>query len=672
MKKALSFILALALVISLVPTVAFAAGEMKTFDFGEVAEWTPVATTTVKDINAPMGVTYIPEKSTNKGTTGTKRVRTETRELLTQIQGRRYTWLAPKEGEPYDGQLMFTANLGGNPSAGWYQIEFTGGDHFLASDLYIYANDTYVGEYIPDRSATSYKVGSTERYGAIYLEPNDAGNVTFLLAVTKLGKNESTSAEGTAYATFLLKSLSLTYLGTNDEYWYRIAHTIPDTLDLTDNEEGVDFRAYLDAGDGIPRAMNGIDSEKNKNDDTVDVEILSGDSLKFESTTTKITAPDGIASGKLVPVKTGATKLKITAKLGTETYTAEQTITVTGAAADADAEDIDNKISYIVRAEDDVNNDKITVSDTAYTEIGEVGEWTVGESFTATATGSDFAYWANGNGTHVSGDATYTFTATSNFTLRAIYDKVVTDEAEATEKKVEFWNGNGVLLGTQNANDEGKISSANIPEADAKMTGYAFVGWLDEDKNAFTADSVLKKNFTRVVAQFTDKEQQYSITFDDATGADTKETGAYGKKVTYEASNIENFDYWKLGNKIVSYDEKIEIALWGAEKTLTAEYNDDAAVAKPTVVLDDGADGAKFLIYAVPEGYEIIDAGIVFGTEGSTPRVASFHSKASVKKLLGKRFGQFTSLSGDTTHTVARGYLIYKDPAGVIRVIYAD
>ncbi len=333
-------------------------------------------------------------------------------------------------------------------------------------------------------------------------------------------------------------------------------------------------------------------------------------------------------------------------------------------------------ITYTVSAENSELNGAVTVDNYI---PGNIGSHPLGASFTAKAKptvtiGNDtykFAYWANGNGTYVSGETPYTFIATSNFTLRAVYDKVVVDESATTEKKVEFWNGNGVLLGTKKANNEGKVNSDDIPVADAKMTGYAFDRWIDEDEKEFTAESVLEKNFTRVVAQFEDAATEYSITFDDATDTDTKETGAYGEKVTYTATG-DSFDYWTLDGEIVSYDPTIKIALWGADKKLTAVYDKTDIVKKPTVVLDTGADEANFLIYSVPTGYTIVDAGIVFGTEGSTPRVASFHSKASVKNIPESGFGQFTSLPGGANHTKARGYLIYKDPDNVTRVIYAD
>ncbi|MBQ9985208.1 MAG: S8 family serine peptidase, partial [Oscillospiraceae bacterium] len=333
-------------------------------------------------------------------------------------------------------------------------------------------------------------------------------------------------------------------------------------------------------------------------------------------------------------------------------------------------------VTYTVSAENSELNDAITVEN--YT-IGNIGSHPLGTSFTAKAeptyttedgTTYKFAYWANGNGTHVSGEATYTFTATSNFTLRAVYDKVSAGEGEApAEKTVEFWNGNGVLLGAKSVNSEGKVNSENIPQNDAKMTGYVFSGWLDDEKNEFSAESVLEKNLTRVVAQFKDTAEQYSITFDDV--ADKTESGVYGKKVTYTASGT-GFDYWVLGEKVFSYTPSLEVALWGTDKKLTAVYDKENVIAKPTVVLDKGADTADFLIYSVPNGYTIVDAGIVFGKTGEKPRIASFRSKASVKELPKKSFGQFTSLPGDPSHTVARGYLIFRDPDNVIRVIYSD
>ncbi len=334
-------------------------------------------------------------------------------------------------------------------------------------------------------------------------------------------------------------------------------------------------------------------------------------------------------------------------------------------------------VTYTVSAMNSTLNGAVSVKDYV---TGYIGSYPLGASFTAKAeptytiddgTEYKFAYWENGNGAHVSGDATYTFNATSNFTLRAVYDKVTVEGEKETEKKVEFWNGNGILLKTATVDGTtGTVAAGSIPEDDAKMTGYAFDCWLDEDENKFTADSILEKNLTRVVAQFTDRTAEYSLTFDDNTDTNETKTGKYGEKVSYTATG-DSFDYWELGGKPISYNPTIEIALWDTDATITAVYDKDDAKKIPTVVLDTGADKANFLIYSVPTGYRIVDAGIVFGTENSTPRVASFHSKASVKNLPENGFGQFTAQPGDVSHVVARGYLIYNDGTAT-RVIYAD
>ncbi|MBE6966527.1 MAG: hypothetical protein E7441_10910, partial [Ruminococcaceae bacterium] len=128
----------------------------------------------------------------------------------------------------------------------------------------------------------------------------------------------------TAYweGRILLSSLSLTYLGAKADYNYKISHTIPATLSLGE-PLGREFAAYLDAGDGVGRAMNGISSTRAANGDFFKVEITDGDSLTLKSTVTA-----GVAEGKLVPVKTGETTLKITASLGGVPYEEMHTVNV--------------------------------------------------------------------------------------------------------------------------------------------------------------------------------------------------------------------------------------------------------------------------------------------------------------------------------------------------------
>ncbi len=323
MKKVLSFILALALVVSIAPMSISAteAGTAKTVYF---ANFSGVYGSVSNLSNAePEGIDYLPEKSTAYTTTATQRLGGWG--TYVQIATEGTAW---KDATGNASQVMFTVDLGAGAAAGWYQIEFTGGNWYTASDLYIYANDTYVGEYIPKKDVSAHEMGSTKTYGAVYLEPDADGKVEFKVAAAKMGvRGVSGNDASTAYweGRILLSNLSLTYLGTKDELGYNIAHNIPSEIDYKSDINGINFSAYADAGDEIARTMNGIKSDRSTDGaDSFKVEITEGDSVELVST-----VADGVCSGTLVPKKLGATTLKFTATINGQTYTDTKTINVT-------------------------------------------------------------------------------------------------------------------------------------------------------------------------------------------------------------------------------------------------------------------------------------------------------------------------------------------------------
>ena len=315
--KSVSLVLALCMMISLLPAVSFATGATKTFYF---ANFSGVYGSVSNLSNAePEGIDYLSDKSTAITSNNTKRL--DGWGSYVQIVTENTAW---KDATGNASQVVFTVDLGVGAAAGWYQIAFTGGNWYPASDLYIYANDTYVGDYIPEK-VDPYELGEKKTYGAVYLEPDANGKVEFKVAAAKMGvRGVSGDNATTAYweGRILLSSLSLTYLGAKAEYGYKISHTIPATLSLGE-PLGREFAAYLDAGDGVGRAMNGISSTRAANGDFFKVEITDGDSLTLTSTVTA-----GVAEGKLLPVKTGETTLKITASLGGVPYEEMHTVNV--------------------------------------------------------------------------------------------------------------------------------------------------------------------------------------------------------------------------------------------------------------------------------------------------------------------------------------------------------
>ena len=323
--------------------------------------------------------------------------------------------------------------------------------------------------------------------------------------------------------------------------------------------------------------------------------------------------------------------------------------------SDTNADNIKNAISYIVRARDSANNSKISVSDAAYTVNGtNVGEWTVGESFTAAATGDDFAYWANGSGAPVSTDASYTFKPTSNFTLEAVYAP-----ASDAEKKVQFWNYNKVFLGEKEVTSENKVEA--MP-ANPTLNGWSFKEWKTDVNTTFDTNTLITDAITRVVAQFTKDADAFTV-----HGATYDYDGDFTK--TAADSDGENeFSYWTINNQVASYNKTLSFNVWDTVNVVPVY--EGAKTAVPTVVLDKVSSDEYFILYEVPEGYTAVDAGIVFGS--NEPRVDSTDgSKASVKEAGAK--GQFTAAphDGAASNTVARGYVMYTDNAtGALRILY--
>ena len=653
MKKVLSFILAMALVISLVPTVAFAESEQEPFYFG--AGGATSGKIGVSGLPDTDRIDYIPEDGTQK-TSNSTQVRANG---IVQIHTKTGTWLTATAADLQ--QVVFTVDLGEDPATGWYQIAFTGANVEHASDLYIYAgNDNkyvYVGEYISEKTSESFAVGRTDTFGAVYLTPDSEGKVRFIVAPSKL-------ADGETNGYILLYSLSLTYLGSNEEYGYTVKHTIPETIDCEADADGVEFTAYADAGDGIPRAMNGINSDKTTtNADSFNIEILEGDSVTLDKTIT-----DGIASGKLVPVHAGDTTIKFTAVINGETYTDTKTVTVTETTAEDTDESVaaPTDVSYIVRGSDEAFDAGIDM--TGYT-AGNVGSHPINTSFTAKALEEitvggktyNFAYWQTAGGAPIE-DAgeSYTFTPKSNFTLEAVY---VPAEPTDADKKVQFWNYNRVFLGEETVTD-GKVSAMPTQPT---LAGHTFTGWAAENIGAFDSSTEITAALTRVVAQFTADANKYSVKVDGVQEG-TYAYGAPFSKTADATKETQVFSHWVIGDKVVSYDRTISFCVWNNVE-LTAVYADTAPTAVPTVVLDKVSADEYFILFEVPTGYTAIDAGIVFGTAGTTPRVDSTDgSKASAAKLT----GQFTAAPGDSTHTAARGYVMYKvDATGEIRVIYS-
>ena len=538
------------------------------------------------------------------------------------------------------------------PSEGWYKLEATGYIEESCGGLYaIYVNGQYAGDYKfynnPSETA-SYAQGETKQLNTLELPK---GNVELAFFARK------TNGLKTSPAMYLD---NITFTKTTAPTIESVNSAIPATMEVGTT---ADCTARAVMSDGT-RSFGY----------TVDGTLPTKDVIKVESTDDSVVAVSNVvcveenvatdASQEIDPTTTtytltakkpGTATITVTALVdGVGEKTTTQTIEVPY--ADTGATTIENTISYIVRADERTNDSNVKVSDEKYTVNGtNVGEWTVGKSFTAIATGSDFAYWANGSGAPVSENPSYTFVPTSNFTLEAVY-------APATDatKKVQFWNYNKVYLGDKNVTEDNKVES--MP-SDPSLNGWSFTNWKTDANTEFTADTILEDVITRVVAQFTKNAAGFNI------GGETK---AYDDTFTKTADAEKDgaaFSYWTIDGQVASYNKELSFNAWDSVDVV-AVY-EGAKTAVPTVVLDKvdhtNSPDEYFILYEVPAEYTLVDAGIVFSKNG-TPSVNSADSKASAAKLT----GQFTAAPGDDSHTAARGYVMYRDSYNNLRVLYTE
>ncbi|MBQ2743045.1 MAG: hypothetical protein IJF32_09595, partial [Oscillospiraceae bacterium] len=304
----------------------------------------------------------------------------------------------------------------------------------------------------------------------------------------------------------------------------------------------------------------------------------------------------------------------------------------------------DEKASFTVQAE---KGGRVSVAG----DYDVVEDIEIGKSINATATPDDgyvFAYWRNAAGTWLSSNATEDFTINTNTGIIAVFDKIPAESD--TEVPVYFYNENGSLIDSKTVEKEKTFGEIKI--AQPSIAGFVFDKWSVEDNAVIT-------KLTRAVALYKASDETYDVT----VGGTIAASGNYGDFVTVTSSD-NNFSYWMLGDDIVSYDKSFTFRVYG-NITLT-EICEGAKRAQPTVALDVIGEN-YFLGYTVPAGYVKIEAGILFAKSG-TPTIINFNSKASEKT----GSGQFVAQASTDGETIARGYVVFKNPEGETRVMYTN
>ncbi len=266
-----------------------------------------------------------------------------------------------------------------------------------------------------------------------------------------------------------------------------------------------------------------------------------------------------------------------------------------------------------------------------------------------TKTGEDgktynFLYWARG----LESSSNRKIVSTKNkFDYRphegTNYLIAVYEDADAS--KVEFYNGNGELM-TDLALDEG-----NLPEVPYMAGHDESTGWKRQgDDTVYEAGEAAPTDGSMVfVAQYNDPEADITISINGVS-----DTYAYGDTVTCESDDA-NFSYWEKTingkNQIVSIDKKYTFNAWEA-CSVTAVCNGafDLGRAARKILLGTFTVGNQTAVMAEFVGFgNAFEKGIV--VDGNEIAMQSENN-------------QFTITNDTTSAVTVTGYAIL-DEAGV-------
>ena len=218
-----------------------------------------------------------------------------------------------------------------------------------------------------------------------------------------------------------------------------------------------------------------------------------------------------------------------------------------------------------------------TVTGTGSYELG------AGVNLVATPNaGYNFTNWTE-NGTVVSTNATYTFTATANRTLVANF----TQRTYNVTATVDPANS-----GTISGNNSPYTYGSNVSLTANANAGYAFVNWTDEDANVVSTNAnyqfTIDGNRT-FVAHFEIEEYEITATANPTAGGSVTGAGTfqYGQTVTLRATANTGYTFtnWTENGSVVSTNATYSFAA-SASRTLVANFQINtyniSATANPT------------------------------------------------------------------------------------------
>ena len=427
MKRILSFILATAIIISLIP-VAFAATESEDF-------------TIRYKISEELREEYLADN-----TSGNKLIEKLTKDETNGF----FEFDSVPEGEVLTDNTCIRLRYYGSASNHVTSIQVQK-NKSVSFNVYVPVSATYKMKM----THTTYKTVSTD--------------ITVTVEDKSFGTYNCLNADNANYAIYAVSDLpQAVYLS---EGWHKITFA-------SNNTAGSIGSFSLISGDGTGDALmpyfNG-----NTTLEIGETATLTGylSSTAANADVTYTTNNDCVtvgADGTITAVKPGKATVTMTASDSTivaaNPYTVE--ITVQGV-------ELDNTVQVYIDA---LSGGTVTKS-TDKT----IDNVTVGTPVNVEAVADEgyvFSHWKDSEGKFVSSEAEYGFRPYVNTSLIAVFDKTTVEEGDT--KTVCFYNGNGEYI-TEKTTTE---SSIEMPD-DATLTGYIFDMWTVDGVNEFDGMNII-------------------------------------------------------------------------------------------------------------------------------------------------------------------------------------
>ena len=241
---------------------------------------------------------------------------------------------------------------------------------------------------------------------------------------------------------------------------------------------------------------------------------------------------------------------------------------------------------------------------------------------------------------------------------------------------------NNKMIGCMAVTDGSTIDESTLSEWTSKLTaptGYTVdENFYDEGTTFVPGTTEIHKNTilrSKLVYDETYAEYQVSVFGDTASVtsidgdnvADQKVDVKFDKKVKV-TSTAENFQYWKVAERIVSYEKEYTFSVY-TDVVIEEVTGEDTLAPTPVVNLyhteaKDDMSSLYICGYELPAGYTMVETGMLFG--GYTYETAKHRVMANRITDNNEFAVRYTELDG----SIHAAYLVYEDSEGNIDIAY--